>query len=191
MPIDKKTFLKTVTILHDTREQKNAHIIESLDKLGVKHEEHKLDYGDYSFTAHSRFYFLGGHAVAVGGKALSEHGALCFDKSPLPAGSLCEALDSGLAVLAGKFTVCVGVRLLRPVVLYYVNIVGAVLVLVVVLAVLVEGVEVSDHGIYSISPRLQPLGGLIFVCDCIISRIFDIVNMFIRYFIIFIRFHLI
>ena len=54
MPIDKKTFLKTVTILHDTREQKNAHIIEALDKLGVKHEERKLDYGDYSFTADGR-----------------------------------------------------------------------------------------------------------------------------------------
>lgn len=35
MAIDKKTFLKTVTILHDTREQKNAHIIEALDKLGI------------------------------------------------------------------------------------------------------------------------------------------------------------
>ena len=58
MPIDKKTFLKTVTILHDTREQKNAHIIEALDKLGVKHEERKLDYGDYSFTADGRDFSM-------------------------------------------------------------------------------------------------------------------------------------
>lgn len=58
MAIDKKTFLKTVTILHDTREQKNAHIIEALDKLGVKHEERKLDYGDYSFTAEGRDFSM-------------------------------------------------------------------------------------------------------------------------------------
>ena len=58
MAIDKKTFLKTVTILHDTREQKNAHIIEALDKLGVKHEERKLDYGDYSFTADGRDFSM-------------------------------------------------------------------------------------------------------------------------------------
>ena len=58
MPIDKKTFLKTVTILHDTREQKNAHIIEALDKLGIKREERKLDYGDYSFTADGRDFSM-------------------------------------------------------------------------------------------------------------------------------------
>ena len=98
--------------------------------------------------------------------------------------------NCGLAVFAGEFTVGVGVRLLPPVVLHHVNIVGAVLMLVVVLAVLVEAVEVSGHGIRSISPRFQPLGGLFFVCDRVISRIFDIISTFIRYFIIF-RFRLI
>ena len=54
MPIDKKTFLKTVTILYDTREQKNQHILTALAEMGVRAEERKLDYGDYSFTADSR-----------------------------------------------------------------------------------------------------------------------------------------
>ncbi len=54
MPIDKKTFLKTVTILYDTREQKNQHILTALGALGVPCEERKLDYGDYSFTSDSR-----------------------------------------------------------------------------------------------------------------------------------------
>lgn len=58
MPIDKKTFLKSVIILHDTREQKNAHIIEALDKLGIRHEERKLDYGDYSFMAEGRDFSM-------------------------------------------------------------------------------------------------------------------------------------
>lgn len=78
-----------------------------------------------------------------------------------------------------------------PCLLYYVNIVGAVLVLVVVLAVLVEVVKMSGHGIRSISPRFQTLGGFVFVCDCIISQIFDIGNTLIRYLIIVIQFHLI
>lgn len=54
MPIDKKTFLKTVTILYDTREQKNQHILTALAEMGVPCEERKLDYGDYSFTAGGR-----------------------------------------------------------------------------------------------------------------------------------------
>ena len=54
MPIDKKTFLKTVTVLYDTREQKNQHILAALGELGVPFEERKLDYGDYSFTAGGR-----------------------------------------------------------------------------------------------------------------------------------------
>ena len=54
MPIDKKTFLKTVTILYDTREQKNQHILAALAEMGVRAEERKLDYGDYSFTADGR-----------------------------------------------------------------------------------------------------------------------------------------
>nr|DAH32993.1 MAG TPA: hypothetical protein [Caudoviricetes sp.] len=40
----------------------------------------------------------------------------------------------------------------------------------------------SGHGIYSTSPRFQPLGGLFFVCDCIIARIRAIVNTSSGYF---------
>lgn len=58
MPIDKKTFLKTVTILYDTREQKNQHILAALSEMGVQAEERKLDYGDYSFTADGRDFSL-------------------------------------------------------------------------------------------------------------------------------------
>lgn len=46
---DKEIFMKAVTILCDTREKENGHVIESLDKLKVKHENKKLDCGDYSF----------------------------------------------------------------------------------------------------------------------------------------------
>lgn len=48
---EKKHFMKCVTILTDTREQKNEHIIKALDAYGVMHESRKLDYGDYSFIA--------------------------------------------------------------------------------------------------------------------------------------------
>ena len=58
MAIDKKAFLKTVTILYDTREQKNQHILTALSEMGVQAEERKLDYGDYSFTADSRDFSL-------------------------------------------------------------------------------------------------------------------------------------
>lgn len=47
--MDKKTFLKKVTVLIDTREKENKHIIEKLDELNVKHELRKLDFADYSF----------------------------------------------------------------------------------------------------------------------------------------------
>ena len=41
MAIDKKTFLKAVTILYDTREQKNQHILTALAEMGVQAEERK------------------------------------------------------------------------------------------------------------------------------------------------------
>lgn len=47
---EKQAFMKQVTILIDTREQQNQHIIQTLDKYGVQHMNKKLDYGDYSFV---------------------------------------------------------------------------------------------------------------------------------------------
>lgn len=38
-----------MTILVDTREQRNEHIIESFDKNKIPYKSKKLDYGDYSF----------------------------------------------------------------------------------------------------------------------------------------------
>ena len=46
---EKKRFCKSLTIITDTREQKNSHIISALDDMGIKHEERKLHFGDYSF----------------------------------------------------------------------------------------------------------------------------------------------
>lgn len=46
---DKEKFLKKVTILIDTREQQNDHIVQALNAMGVQHQSCKLDFGDYSF----------------------------------------------------------------------------------------------------------------------------------------------
>ena len=48
---EKKNFMKRITVLIDTREQKNGHIIKALDAWGILHESRKLDYADYSFLA--------------------------------------------------------------------------------------------------------------------------------------------
>lgn len=46
---EKEKFIQKATIITDSREQKNNHILSALDDLGVKHEERKLHFGDYSF----------------------------------------------------------------------------------------------------------------------------------------------
>ncbi|HLR02836.1 MAG TPA: ERCC4 domain-containing protein [Virgibacillus sp.] len=43
-----KELLATIVILIDTREQKNQHIIDYLNKKGIPYKGKKLDYGDYS-----------------------------------------------------------------------------------------------------------------------------------------------
>ena len=58
MASNKQTFLHNITILHDTREQESRHILEVLDCLKIKHEEKKLDYGDYSFSIDERDFSL-------------------------------------------------------------------------------------------------------------------------------------
>jgi ERCC4-type nuclease len=40
--------LKTLTILIDTREQRNEHIVQYFDSKGIKYKDHKQDTGDYS-----------------------------------------------------------------------------------------------------------------------------------------------
>jgi len=44
-----KQLLKSMVILVDTREQKNKHITDWLDKNKIHHKSRKLDYGDYSY----------------------------------------------------------------------------------------------------------------------------------------------
>ena len=56
--IDKKTFLKIVTVLYDTREQRNEHILSGLNALGVRAERQKLDYGDYSFRTSTKDFSM-------------------------------------------------------------------------------------------------------------------------------------
>lgn len=46
---EKKEILNNMTILVDTREQENKHILEFFNKKKVKYKEKKLDFGDYSF----------------------------------------------------------------------------------------------------------------------------------------------
>jgi ERCC4-type nuclease len=43
-----KKLLKSLTMLVDTREQKNQHIIKHFTEKGVPYKVQKLDYGDYS-----------------------------------------------------------------------------------------------------------------------------------------------
>ncbi len=58
MAIDRRSFNKAVTVLYDTREQKNSHILNALEEMGIRTEQRKLDYGDYSFTAGGRDFSL-------------------------------------------------------------------------------------------------------------------------------------
>lgn len=44
-----KKLLKSITILVDSREQKNEHILQWFDEHKIKYEIKKLDWGDYSF----------------------------------------------------------------------------------------------------------------------------------------------
>ena len=46
---DKERFLSNLTVVIDTREQKNEHIKNALDRLKVSYESRKLDVGDYSY----------------------------------------------------------------------------------------------------------------------------------------------
>lgn len=58
MPATKKDFMKKITVLIDTREQENKHITDVLDRMKIKYENRKLDYGDYSFIADGRDFSL-------------------------------------------------------------------------------------------------------------------------------------
>ncbi|MDE7364841.1 MAG: hypothetical protein K2N27_08195 [Ruminococcus sp.] len=55
---DKEKFCKEVTIICDTREKENKHILNSLDAHGIKHESKKLDFGDYSFKISDRDFSM-------------------------------------------------------------------------------------------------------------------------------------
>lgn len=52
MAYDKKTFLKNVVIVCDSREKENKHITDEFDKFGIRYiTDKKLPFGDYSFIA--------------------------------------------------------------------------------------------------------------------------------------------
>lgn len=44
-----KAMIKNMVILVDSREKKNAHVLDYFKKQGIAYEITKLDYGDYSF----------------------------------------------------------------------------------------------------------------------------------------------
>ena len=59
MAYDKKTFLKEVTVICDTREKENKHITAEFDRLGIKYvTDKKLPVGDYSFIIQDRDFSL-------------------------------------------------------------------------------------------------------------------------------------
>ena len=45
----KKQIIKSMTILHDTRQKCNEHILDYFDRKGIPHKERALEQGDYSF----------------------------------------------------------------------------------------------------------------------------------------------
>lgn len=51
-----KELLQSLVILHDTREQENAHIIDYFDKKGIKHKAKSLPFGDYCFELEGYYY---------------------------------------------------------------------------------------------------------------------------------------
>lgn len=52
--MNRQEFYQAVTILTDSREQENRHILSALEGLGIRHEQRKLDIGDYSFCVDGR-----------------------------------------------------------------------------------------------------------------------------------------
>jgi len=45
----RKAILKNMIVLVDSREQKNSHVIDHLNDNQIKHQQRKLEFGDYSF----------------------------------------------------------------------------------------------------------------------------------------------
>lgn len=56
--MNKAEFLKKVTIISDTREQMNSHILNNFQSWGVKHISQKIPLGDYSFTCNDTDFSL-------------------------------------------------------------------------------------------------------------------------------------
>lgn len=56
--MNKTEFLKQVTIISDTREQENKHILSALDGMNIRHESRKLDFRDYSFMIDNKDFSL-------------------------------------------------------------------------------------------------------------------------------------
>lgn len=55
---EKEKFCRDITVVIDTREQQNRHIINVFEKSGIKYEVSKLDFGDYSFRCADRDFTL-------------------------------------------------------------------------------------------------------------------------------------
>ena len=55
---EKEKFIQKAIIITDSREQKNNHILSAFDSMGVRHEERKLHFGDYSFICENNDFTL-------------------------------------------------------------------------------------------------------------------------------------
>ena len=55
---EKEKFIKNVVIISDSREQKNNHILQAFDDMGIRHEVRKLHFGDYSFICENNDFTL-------------------------------------------------------------------------------------------------------------------------------------
>lgn len=102
--MDKKQFIRAVTVLWDSREKSNQHILDGLDHLGAQHESRKLDIGDYSFSIAGRDFAT---ACSIERKSGAEE--IYFNLMEKTAGStnrLEKELDAGNRLL-NQFTMLV------------------------------------------------------------------------------------
>lgn len=102
---NRQDFYTAVTILADSRERENRHILSTLDGLGVRHEQRKLDIGDYSFTVDGRDFST---AFAVERKSGAEeiYSNLMEKPSGQSLNRLEKELDTGSRLL-NQFTMLI------------------------------------------------------------------------------------
>ena len=103
---EQKKLLKSLTVLIDTREQKNEHITSYLDKKKINYKSKKLNFGDYSFMLPANeelgimrdIYFNGQIAVERKGTLTELSNNFTHDRTQFE-NELIRATDSKLILL--------------------------------------------------------------------------------------------